>query len=101
MIGNKNLFSLVLANGLAQVFCACHILAPDACRRADAVMSVTVIAGNCLDADTLTTLVFALGPEKGWEPLNSLEVAGLIVDSAGQTIMSDAWVSQVTTARRR
>ncbi len=60
-------------------------------------MSVTVIAENCLDADALTTLVFVLGPEKGKELLNSLGVAGLIVDSAGQIIMSEAWASQVIT----
>ncbi len=76
-----------------------HILDPKTGQPADAVMSVTVIAGNCLDADALTTLVFVLGPEKGKELLNSLEVAGLIVDSAGQIIMSEAWVSQVITRR--
>ncbi|MCL0076588.1 FAD:protein FMN transferase [Dehalococcoidia bacterium] len=78
-----------------------HILDPKTGQPADAVMSVTVIAGNCLDADALTTLVFVLGPEKGKELLNSLEVAGLIVDSAGEIIMSEAWVSQVITATRR
>jgi len=75
-----------------------HILDPKTGQPADAVMSVTVIAGNCLDADALTTLVFVLGPEKGKELLNSLEVAGLIVDSAGQIIMSEAWELKHQTA---
>ena len=78
-----------------------HILDPKTGQPADAVMSVTVIVGNCLDADALTTLVFVLGPEKGRELLNSLGVAGLIVDSAGLLIMSEAWVSQVSTVTRR
>ncbi|MCL0037189.1 FAD:protein FMN transferase [Dehalococcoidia bacterium] len=68
-----------------------HILDPRTGQPADAVMSVTVIAGNSLDADALTTLVFVLGPEKGKELLNSLAIAGLIVDSAGEIIVSDAW----------
>jgi hypothetical protein len=35
-----------------------------------------------------------LGPEKGRELLNSLEVAGLIVDSDGQITTSEAWNSR-------
>jgi thiamine biosynthesis lipoprotein len=77
-----------------------HILDPKTGEPADAVMSVTVVARNCLDADALTTLVFVLGPEKGKELLDSLEVPGLIVDSAGQIIMSEAWVSQFAVTRR-
>ncbi|MCI2427375.1 FAD:protein FMN transferase [Candidatus Acetothermia bacterium] len=68
-----------------------HILNPKTGEPADRVMSVTIIAANCLDADALTTLVFVLGPEKGKELLNSLEVAGLIVDSHGEIIISEAW----------
>jgi thiamine biosynthesis lipoprotein len=68
-----------------------HILNPQTGQPADTVMSVTVIAVNCLDADALTTAVFVLGPERGKELLNSLEVAGLIVDSYGQIIMSERW----------
>ncbi|MCL0070340.1 FAD:protein FMN transferase [Dehalococcoidia bacterium] len=68
-----------------------HILDPKTGQPADAVMSVTIVAGNSLDADALTTLVFVLGPEKGKELLNSLAIAGLIVDSAGEIIMSEAW----------
>ncbi|MCL0082636.1 FAD:protein FMN transferase, partial [Dehalococcoidia bacterium] len=68
-----------------------HILDPKTGQPADAVMSVTIVAGNSLDADALTTLVFVLGPEKGKELLNSLAIAGLIVDSAGEIIVSDAW----------
>jgi thiamine biosynthesis lipoprotein len=68
-----------------------HILDPKTGQPADAVMSVTVIAGSCLDADALTTLVFVLGPERGRELLDLLEVAGLIVDSGGQIITSEAW----------
>ncbi|MCL0036337.1 FAD:protein FMN transferase [Dehalococcoidia bacterium] len=78
-----------------------HILDPKTGQPADAVMSVTIVAENCLDADALTTLVFVLGPEKGKELLDSLEVAGLIVDSAGEITVSEAWVSQVITATRR
>jgi thiamine biosynthesis lipoprotein len=68
-----------------------HILNPKTGEPADTVMSVTVIAANGLDADALTTAVFVLGPEKGKELLNSLEVAGLIVSSGGQIIMSEGW----------
>ncbi|MCL0104550.1 FAD:protein FMN transferase [Dehalococcoidia bacterium] len=78
-----------------------HILDPRTGQPADAVMSVTIVAENCLDADALTTLVFVLGPEKGKELLDSLEVAGLIVDSAGEITVSEAWVSQVITVTRR
>jgi thiamine biosynthesis lipoprotein len=71
-----------------------HILNPKTGQPADGVMSVTVIAGNALDVDALTTLVFVLGPEQGKELLNTLGIAGLIVDSTGQIIMSEAWESR-------
>jgi len=37
--------------------------------------------------------------DKGKELLNSLEVAGLIVDSAGQIIMSEAWELKAASSR--
>jgi thiamine biosynthesis lipoprotein len=76
-----------------------HILDPQTGEPADGVTSVTVVAESCLDADALTTLVFVLGPERGKELLNSLAVAGLIVDSAGQVTASNAWVGPTTPAR--
>jgi thiamine biosynthesis lipoprotein len=68
-----------------------HIINPkDGCP-ADACMSVTVIAENCIDADALSTSIFVAGPDKGKELLDSLGIKGLIIASDGRSITSDLW----------
>lgn len=68
-----------------------HIIDPRTGRSADACMSVTIIAENCISADALSTAVFVAGPDEGKALLNSLEIGGLIVTSDEQLITSDSW----------
>ncbi|RQD73862.1 MAG: FAD:protein FMN transferase [Candidatus Syntrophonatronum acetioxidans] len=58
-----------------------HILDPDTGRPAGEVTSVTVVAPDCITADSLSTAVFVLGVEEGKSLLESMpQVEGIIVD---------------------
>jgi len=58
-----------------------HILDPDTGQPAGEVMSVTVVAPDCITADSLSTAVFVLGVEEGMALLESMSrVEGMIVD---------------------
>ncbi|MEA1904800.1 MAG: FAD:protein FMN transferase, partial [Candidatus Hadarchaeota archaeon] len=68
-----------------------HIINPKTGRPADACMSVTIVAENCICADALSTGVFVAGPEEGKTLLSSLGIKGLIVNSEGELITSKPW----------
>jgi len=58
-----------------------HILNPETGYSATGSISVTIIAENATQADTLATAVFVMGPEDGMRLIESLDdVEGLIVD---------------------
>ncbi len=59
-----------------------HILDPHNGFPAAKVISVTIVAEECITADALSTAVFVLGPRKGMELVESLSgVEGLIIDN--------------------
>lgn len=59
-----------------------HILDPHNGFPAAEVISVTIVAEECITADALSTAVFVLGPQKGMELVESLSgVEGLIIDN--------------------
>jgi FAD:protein FMN transferase len=66
-----------------------HILDPKTGHPAKACRSVSVIAGEGVSADSYSTAVFILGPEKGIEVLRKMGFEGLIVDEHGKVHMSD------------
>lgn len=59
-----------------------HILDPEKGYPAREVISVSVVAPDCMTADSLSTAVFVMGTQKGMDLLESLpQVEGLIVDN--------------------
>jgi len=68
-----------------------HIINPKTGEPARDSISTTVVAQNSLIADALSTGIFVIGPEKGKVLLDSIEIGGLIVDLAGEIIISDYW----------
>jgi thiamine biosynthesis lipoprotein len=68
-----------------------HIINPKTGRPAEACMSVTIVAENCICADALSTGVFVAGPKEGKALLDSLGIKGLIVNPEGEPITSDPW----------
>jgi FAD:protein FMN transferase len=65
-----------------------HILSPKTGRPADLCRSVTVIAPEGYLADSFSTGIFILGPEKGLELLETLGYHGVIVDNEGKIHMT-------------
>jgi FAD:protein FMN transferase len=65
-----------------------HILSPKTGRPADQCRSVTVIAPEGYLADSFSTGIFILGPEKGITLLETLGYNGVIVDSTGKIHMT-------------
>jgi len=65
-----------------------HILSPKTGRPADRCRSVTVIAPEGYLADSFSTGIFILGPEKGIKLLETLGYHGVIVDSEGKIHMT-------------
>lgn len=58
-----------------------HILHPHNGFPVSGVISVTIVAPECMTADGLSTAVFVLGPQKGMDLLESLPgVEGVIID---------------------
>ena len=68
-----------------------HIINPKTGEPAKDSISTTIIAEDTLSADALSTGVFVMGPERGRLLLNSIGVAGLIIDSEGWITTSDYW----------
>ncbi len=68
-----------------------HILDPATGYPADrGAVGITILAGNCLDADAMATAAFVMGPQAGIEFLDSLGIKGLIVFAAdGNTATGD------------
>ncbi|WP_229234609.1 FAD:protein FMN transferase [Candidatus Methanoliparum sp. LAM-1] len=67
-----------------------HIIDPRTGYPASELISVTVIADECIDADALATAVFVLGPEEGLNLVNSLnDVETLIIDKNRNIYRSD------------
>ncbi|UNC90914.1 FAD:protein FMN transferase [Candidatus Contubernalis alkaliaceticus] len=66
-----------------------HILDPHDGFPASGVISVTIVAPDCITADGLSTAVFILGPQKGLELLERLpEVEGVIIDNQDKLYVS-------------
>ncbi|MBI4838474.1 MAG: FAD:protein FMN transferase [Nitrospirae bacterium] len=59
-----------------------HIMDPKTGYPASVAISVSVIADNGYAADSFSTGVFVLGPEKGIKLLESMGLSGIIVDAA-------------------
>ena len=71
-----------------------HIIVPQNGRPALKSTSVTVLAGNAMDADALSTTVFVSGPEAGKKFIENLPGAEcLILSSKGKKIRSSGWPS--------
>jgi FAD:protein FMN transferase len=68
-----------------------HIINPRSGEPVTGTISVTVVSGDCLSADALSTGVFVMGPGKGMELLNSVGVGALIVDASGEILASGGW----------
>ncbi len=68
-----------------------HIIDPKTGEPARESISVTIIAGDSLSADALSTGVFVIGPEHGKALLDSIGVGGLMIDPQGQTTTSEHW----------
>ena len=66
-----------------------HILDPTTGYPPEACRSVSVIAGEGAFADSYSTAVFILGPEKGMEALRKMGFEGLIVDEHGKVHTTD------------
>ncbi len=54
------------------------------------VSSVTIVAGNSMDADALSTMVFVLGPEKGIALIETLEDSEALVITQGKLLHSSS-----------
>ena len=66
-----------------------HIIDPRTGFSANLLISSTIIADKCIDADALSTAAFVLGPQKGLALIESMEeVDTLIIDNNRQIIYS-------------
>jgi thiamine biosynthesis lipoprotein len=66
-----------------------HILDPDTGRPAHGCRSVTIVATRAVDADTLSTGVFVMGPAKGMALIEALPgVEGVIVTDRNEVQVS-------------
>ncbi len=73
-----------------------HIISPRTGEPARDSVSVTIIAEDSLTADALSTGVFVMGPEQGKVLLDSIGIAGLIIDSDGAMTFSDHWGYEIS-----
>lgn len=66
-----------------------HIIDPETNEKAGKCLSVTIVSGDCVAADALSTGVFVLGPEKGMELIERLDnVEAVIVTEDGVIVSS-------------
>jgi len=68
-----------------------HIISPRTGEPARESISVTIIAEDSLTADALSTGVFVMGPERGKVLLDTIGVAGLMIDAEGMMTVSEHW----------
>ena len=68
-----------------------HIIDPQSGRPVkNDLISVTVVAEDCMKADALATAVFVLGKDKGISLINGIEgVEGVVIDGSGKIYPSD------------
>ncbi|MCC1496681.1 FAD:protein FMN transferase [Alcanivorax sp. 1008] len=67
-----------------------HILNPHTGKPAGDIMSVTVLTGQGIDADALSTTIFVMGIEEGLALANRMpEVSAIIIDLKGKVHYSD------------
>lgn len=69
-----------------------HILDPATGLPAEGPISVTILAGNVMDADALSTAVFIMGADKGLKWVESMNgVEAMIVEEGGATRFSSGF----------
>lgn len=73
-----------------------HILNPGTGFPASKVISVSVISPQGYIADGLSTAVFILGPVKGMELLESMDLDGIIVDANEEILVTEKLKGKVT-----
>jgi thiamine biosynthesis lipoprotein len=61
------------------------------------LLSVTIVTGRSIDADTLSTAVFALGPEKGRALVESLEGTEAVFVAADRTVALSSGAAAIFT----
>ncbi len=67
-----------------------HIIDPSTGYPARGLVSVTVIAGSCMEADALSTAAFVMGYEKGFEMIQKTDgVEGLFVMERGGSLSAE------------
>jgi len=76
----------------------CHIMNPKTGKPADYYRSVTVIAGNPLNADILSTTLFAMEPDKARQFADEKNIPAIFLPASGTTWMSKSgskWFSNI------
>ena len=71
-----------------------HIINPKTGRSATDCISVTIIAENCTQADTLATAIFVMGPEDGMKLVESLDDVECFIVGADRIIHSSSGLSK-------
>ncbi|MCK4938004.1 MAG: FAD:protein FMN transferase [Methanosarcinales archaeon] len=75
-----------------------HISDPRTGISSDGLMSATVIANSAMEADTLATAVFVLGPENGLEIIENTEnTECILITPEGQILTSSGFDSYLST----
>ena len=64
-----------------------HIMDPKTGKSATGLISVTIIADSCIDADALATTVFVMGQEKGMELIESIDDAETLLITQKKEIL--------------
>jgi len=69
-----------------------HIINSKTGQPAQELMSTTITAKNTIDADTLSTVVFLLGAEKGIELVEKLDnIEALVITKKGKIVRSSGF----------
>ena len=73
-----------------------HIIDPRSGRPVERMQAVTVIAPDGMVSDALSTALFVLGPQDGMHLIEGMsDVEALMVDAAGEIVMSSGWPQKV------
>ena len=73
-----------------------HIIDPRSGRPVERMQAVTVIAPDGMVSDALSTALFVLGPQEGLRLIEGMaDVEALMVDAAGEIVMSTGWPQRV------